>query len=234
MRQAAVSDGCDARTPGRAARVGAALLALLLTSVFLALGTWQLQRRLWKHALVARVTERVHAPAVAAPGPQHWPGITVQSDEYRHVAITGSYLHDKTVLVQAVTDLGAGFWMLTPLHSTQGWLVLINRGFVPVRTGAASRPQPGAAAVVTVTGLLRLSEPDGAFLRKNAATAGRWYSRDVAAIAAAQGVRDVAPYFIDADAAVRETASGSQQGARAPATAAAPCRPARHHRPVWP
>jgi len=47
---------------------------------------------------------------------------------------------------------------------------------------------------------MRMSEPGGAFLRANDPAAGRWYSRDVAAIAAAQGLGPVAPYFVDADA----------------------------------
>jgi surfeit locus 1 family protein len=54
---------------------------------------------------------------------------------------------------------------------------------------------------VEVTGLLRLTEPKGAFLRSNDPAANRWYSRDVAAIAASQGIATVAPYFIDADRA---------------------------------
>ncbi|HET6789817.1 MAG TPA: SURF1 family cytochrome oxidase biogenesis protein, partial [Aquabacterium sp.] len=51
-----------------------------------------------------------------------------------------------------------------------------------------------------VIGLLRLSEPGGSVLQKNDAELGRWYSRDVSAIAAAQGLsgQPVAPYFIDA------------------------------------
>ena len=53
-------------------------------------------------------------------------------------------------------------------------------------------------ATVTVTGLLRLSEPGGAFLRKNQPEQGRWYSRDVQAIAAKDGLGAIAPYFIDA------------------------------------
>lgn len=53
---------------------------------------------------------------------------------------------------------------------------------------------------VTVIGLLRISEPNGAFLRANDAAAGRWYSRDVEAIAAACGLAGAAPFFIDADA----------------------------------
>ena len=59
----------------------------------------------------------------------------------------------------------------------------------------------GVAQPARVVGLLRLTEPGGGFLRANDAVGGRWYSRDVAAIAAARGLRAVAPYFVDADAA---------------------------------
>ena len=51
-----------------------------------------------------------------------------------------------------------------------------------------------------MTGLLRISEPKGAYLRANDPVSDRWYSRDVAAIAAARELAPVAPYFIDADA----------------------------------
>ena len=45
-----------------------------------------------------------------------------------------------------------------------------------------------------------MSEPGGGFLRDNRPAQDRWYSRDVAAIAQARGLRDVAPYFVDAEA----------------------------------
>src|SRR5690606_20589713 len=49
-----------------------------------------------------------------------------------------------------------------------------------------------------VAGLLRITEPNGAFLRSNDPATDRWYSRDVTAIAKARGITNVAPYFIDA------------------------------------
>ncbi|MET0638632.1 MAG: SURF1 family cytochrome oxidase biogenesis protein, partial [Hyphomicrobium sp.] len=52
----------------------------------------------------------------------------------------------------------------------------------------------------TVTGLLRITEPKGGFLRTNDISAERWFSRDVDAIAIKRGLDDYAPYFIDADA----------------------------------
>ncbi|PMW08503.1 Surfeit locus 1 family protein, partial [Pseudomonas sp. GW456-11-11-14-TSB2] len=63
---------------------------------------------------------------------------------------------------------------------------------------------PGGTA--TVTGLLRLTEPKGAFLRYNDPGTNRWYSRDVSAISTARGLGPVAPYFIDADAGPAATA----------------------------
>ena len=193
-------DGAPAR---RAARIAFAVGALLAFVGFVALGTWQVERRAWKLDLIERVAQRVHAPAADAPGPERWASVTAASDEYRHVQVAGVFTADAPAFVQAVTDLGPGFWVLAPLRLGDGSLVMINRGFVTeaqrkslAAVGASSSTPP-----VTVTGLLRISEPGGGFLRHNDAAADRWFSRDVAAIATARGLRKVAPYFIDADAA---------------------------------
>ena len=108
----------------------------------------------------------MQAAPVAAPGPATWPAVTDAGHAYRHVRVSGHFLHDSSTLVQAVTALGGGFWVLTPLVS-DGFTVLVNRGFVPSdrRDPAGWRRPEGDVAV---TGLLRLSEPGGAFLRSNA------------------------------------------------------------------
>ncbi|MGU3539391.1 SURF1 family protein [Methylobacterium sp. A54F] len=189
----------DVRPPRRAAALALAGACLLAACAFLALGIWQVERRAWKLDLIARVEARIHAPAAPAPPPAEWTRIKAAQDPYRHVAAAGTYLRDADTLVQAVTELGAGFWVLTPLRDTRGFTLLINRGFVPAeRRDPAAREPP--AGEVSVTGLLRLTEPGGAFLRANDPGAGRWYSRDVAAIAAARGLPEAAPYFVDADA----------------------------------
>ena len=190
-----------------AARIALALAAALACAVFVALGVWQVERRAWKLGLMERVATRVHAPAVAAPGPAEWPQVAAVSHEYRHVRIAGTFLHDRETRVQAVTELGAGYWVLTPLQSADGHAVLVNRGFVPPELREReSRRASESAGPVEVTGLLRLTEPGGGFLRRNDAGTDRWHSRDVAAIAAARGLSGVAPYFIDAD---RQDAGGA-------------------------
>src|SRR4051812_22382154 len=184
-------------------RKPAFLTALLLAAAFLfaALGLWQIERRSEKLALIAAVEQRVHASPVAAPGPPDWPRISSKSDAYRAVRAHGVFLHDRETLVQAVSGRGPGYWVLTPLRTDAGWTVLVNRGFVPPEDRARSVRRGGEpAGAVTVTGLLRISEPGGAFLRSNDPARGRWYSRDVAAIARARRLGSVAPYFIDAGA----------------------------------
>lgn len=188
-----------ARSP--ATRIFLTVLALAGVAVFVALGVWQLERRVWKLDLIARVEGRVHAPAVDAPGPGAWPAVNAAGYEYRHVRLTGRFLDQPAALVRAVTDLGSGYWVLSPLRTDRGFIVLVNRGFIPPDEKAAfSRAGEAPTTETTLTGLLRITEPKGGFLRSNDPANERWYSRDVAAIAARRGLSDVAPYFVDADA----------------------------------
>lgn len=182
------------------------VLCLLACAGFAALGHWQVERRRWKLDLIERVDQRVRAPAVEAPGPAQWPQISAQADEYRHVRLRGRFLpgHDSWVL--ASTELGRGYWLISPLQGEDGRITLVNRGFVSGRTSPETAPAEQA-----LTGLLRLSEPGGSLLQHNDPAAGRWYSRDVQAIAQAQHLGVVAPYFVDADA---DGGTGSGGGAQ--------------------
>ena len=184
-----------------ARRFAARAAVVAAIAVFLGLGAWQVQRLFWKLDLVARVDARLAAAPVAAPGPVAWGGLTREDDEYARVTVTGRFVHEHEVRTLAVTERGSGYWVVTPL-ATRGFMVLVNRGFVPQdRSDPATRLAGQVTGPVTVNGLLRLSEPGGGFLRGNDPGARRWYSRDVAAIADAERLEGpVAPYFIDADA----------------------------------
>jgi len=175
-------------------------ITVLAVALFTALGVWQLERRVWKLALIDRVEQRVHAEPVAAPGPAEWAALDASNAEYRRVSVSGQFLNDRDTLVRATTAMGPGFWVLTPLRTDDGFIVLVNRGFVPPeRRDPATRAAGNIAGHTTLTGLLRMTEPEGAFLRSNDPGADRWYSRDVGAISAARGLSQTAPYFIDAE-----------------------------------
>jgi surfeit locus 1 family protein len=175
-------------------------LLLLSVLVFSALGTWQVQRLFWKLDLIARVDARVHAKPTPPPARAEWAGINAAKDEYRRIRVEGSFLNDRETLVQAVTEFGAGYWVITPLATADGSIIIVNRGFVPAdRRDPSKRAEGQVSQPTSITGLMRMTEPGGAFLRSNDPAADKWYSRDVAAIAASRHLDSVAPYFIDAD-----------------------------------
>jgi surfeit locus 1 family protein len=188
--------------------------ALVVLGVVLltALGLWQVQRLGWKRDLVERVEQRVHATPVAAPDEASF---DPRADEYRAVTLRGEFLHDRETLVLAATKFGGGFWVLTPLRTDGGPgtapVILVNRGFVPTAR-KASRDWSRPSGIVTLSGLLRLTEPGGGFLRDNRPADDRWYSRDVAAISRARGLSDVAPYFVDAASVAPPPANGPVGG----------------------
>ena len=204
------------------ARVLLAALALLLIVLFAGLGTWQVIRLQWKLDLIARVDQRVHAAPVAPPPVARWAGITAESDEYRRLQVSGTYLYEYTTPVQALTEQGSGYWLLTPLCTADGHVILVNRGFIPASPGERTRYEPRksegypcatvSGGAIQLVGLLRISEPKGYFLRNNDPAANRWYARDVPAIAAARGLPATltAPFFIDAVAGQNPPGSPDQ------------------------
>ncbi len=179
------------------------MAGIALFLVFAALGVWQVERRGWKLALMQRVEQRLHAAPQPLPAHADWPRVDADGYEYLAVQTRGRWLTGKTVLTQATTAQGAGFWVLSALQLDAGGQLLVNRGFIPQaqRSAWAAGMADAAAqagAPEQVQGLLRMSEPGGGFLRRNDPAHQRWHSRDVVAIAQALGLRDAAPFFIDA------------------------------------
>ncbi|MGE0667297.1 MAG: SURF1 family protein [Sphingomonadales bacterium] len=119
-----------------------------------ACGVWQLQRMAWKHGLMNRIEQRIDAPEVelpaAIPNPDEW--------EYRHVRVTGSFLHGKESYLPAQSTRGNyGFQVITPLERPDGAIVLVNRGWIPDdRRDPASRPEGQVEGETTVSGIVRL------------------------------------------------------------------------------
>lgn len=192
-----------------ASRVGVKFIIwMVLAAVFFAgfiwLGTWQVYRYHLKLRISHAMQTRVHAAPVPAPGPAQWPRIADGHLHYLHVRLRGRYLSDARTLVRGASKDGYGYWVMVPLRTDRGFIVLVNRGYIPEDLPkkpafADIRPPEGE---VVLTGLLRASEPGGGFMRHNQPQKHLWYSRDVAALAAAHDLPadQVAPYFVDADA----------------------------------
>lgn len=176
------------------------VIIVLFFCLFNGLGIWQVQRLRWKTDLVARINERIHLAPSPAPPRTEWPDVTAVCCDYLPVRLTGHFLNDREVLVNALTAHGPGYWLLVPFAAADGSLTFINRGFVPMdRKDQATRADGQITGQTTVSGLLRMDEKNGFYPRRNDPAADRWYTRELPAMARARGLAEVAPYFIDAD-----------------------------------
>ncbi len=166
------------------------LLAGVMFVSMIALGNWQMRRLAWKLDLIESVQTRAYGDPVPAP-PDAAP-------EYLRVVATGTFAHDQSLRIKAVTEIGPGYWIMTPLL-TDGMAIWINRGFVPntVEQDAWARPQ----GPQRVTGLVRLDQPGGTLLERNQPDTGRWVSADLSEMSHTAGLQHAqTAYFIDAEA----------------------------------
>ena len=62
-----------------------AVIAVVLFTGLVALGTWQVYRLQWKLALIERVEQRVHAAPVPAPGPDRWAQVSAANLSLIHI-----------------------------------------------------------------------------------------------------------------------------------------------------
>ncbi|MCZ2203582.1 SURF1 family protein [Bartonella sp. A05] len=180
--------------------------------VFSALGIWQVQRLNWKTNLIANAHQRIHLSPVDAPPQTQWAYVTFDKDEYRPITITGKLLTNKNIFVTAVAQNTTGYWVLTPLQTADNALTFVNRGFIPMdarhhfqkentppQTDLLDHQPDTDMKQTTIVGLLRMSEKNGFFPRKNNPDKNLWYTRQLPAMAQKLGLSTVAPYFIDAN-----------------------------------
>ena len=216
------------QAPRRAWRrswLGLLLPALLAFLVLIGLGTWQVERKAWKEALIATLTERLAAPPQALPVPTTWQSLDPASDEYRRVKFNAQFDHAAEALVYGAASAfrpdvsGPGYWVFTPARLADGGLVMVNRGFVPEdRKEPQSRADGQISGPVEITGALRWPDARHWFTPNDDPAHNLWFSRDPQAIAAAKGLGAVAPFFVEMEAPAPPGAC------RAPARSWSTCR----------
>ena len=178
------------------------LLVLVMLAALLALGTWQIERKAWKEALIDTLDRRLAAEPVALPPPEQWATLTPENDEFRRVVVFVTFdpeaeAHVYTAGSAFRSDVsGPGYWIFAPGKLADGATVVLNRGFVPEgrQDPAAHRPLAGR---VPMAGALRWPEPPGWFTPKDDPGRNLWFVRDHRAIADAKGWGEVAPFYVE-------------------------------------
>jgi surfeit locus 1 family protein len=183
------------------------LAALAALAVLLALGTWQMERKAWKEALIATLAERgARAPADVSAR-DTWERLDAGEMEFRRVAFRAEFLNGEEALVYTTgsslrSDVsGPGYWVFTPARLPGGGLIVVNRGFVPEgRQDPQTRSEGQVTGIVDIAGAMRWPEARGLFTPAGERAKNLWFVRDHAAIAAAKNWGPVAPFFIDQEA----------------------------------
>ena len=181
-----------------------AIFALAAIAIFVGLGTWQLQRKAWKEALIETLEQRLSAPPGDLPPRERWASLSAANDEFRRVKFSAAFVPGAEALVYTSgsalrSDVsGSGYWVFAPAQLTSGGIVVVNRGFVPEgRQDPVTRAAGAATGHANLVGVMRWPESRGAFSPKDDPDRNIWFVRDPVAIAAAKSWGEVAPFFIE-------------------------------------
>lgn len=188
------------------------LTLLVCLPILIGLGTWQLQRREWKNALLVEIQSGFKSQPIELQSVKDWATLK----EYQPVIARGSFKHDLERYVFAIEGGRAGWHVYTPLEltpragETVPWTVVVNRGFVPEELKDPAKRQAGEIAPkepgqpLTVTGYVRGRGEKNMFTPETSVGSDTWYWRDLDGMAASVGLNapqwPYVPFFIEAKA----------------------------------
>jgi surfeit locus 1 family protein len=124
-------------------------------AVLLALGTWQVQRLIWKEDLLSAIEQRSQAEPV---GLAEIEAALEASEpiEYRTAFATGRFVNSGEQHFFATFNGQSGFYVYTPLELADGRYLFVNRGFVPYDLKEPeTRPESLLEGEQRITGLAR-------------------------------------------------------------------------------
>jgi surfeit locus 1 family protein len=202
-----------------------AFMTVIGLSILCGLGTWQLQRKAWKEALIAEIEARTTAAPVSLDivngrATASDPDPKATNVDYMRVEVRGKFLNDKELYFYAPDpERGPGVHIYTPMiPSGQTAAVFVNRGYVPeTLRDPKARAASELAGEVTITGLVRQTVQLSRFTPENDVAHNLWHWRDLAAMTKAAFGDENHPHFgfvIDQEA--------PRAGQTAPADSTAP------------
>jgi cytochrome oxidase assembly protein ShyY1 len=139
--------------------LGFTVTVVLVIIAFGLLSLWQWHRAEDKRHQRVELQTAAAAPAIPLDQLQRpAAGGIDPASQWRSVDVTGTYLPQYQALVRKrPLDTRNGFWVMTPLTTSTGTVVWVNRGWEPAGADALSTPPipPPPSGQVRVTGYLR-------------------------------------------------------------------------------
>ncbi len=142
--------------------------------VLLSLSIWQFQRLHWKEALIEQISIKTKMPIIELPK-----NVILDEMLYRKVKLAGEFLHEHEMYVYggAVKPSNEHFYyILTPLKSEDGRVIIINRGWVPEKMKAPNtRPESLLKGKVEISGAVMTNEEKGVYIHDNQPDKNLWF-----------------------------------------------------------
>jgi len=170
------------------------LITIPVLIALVGFGTWQIQRLLWKDALIAEREARLASPPIdVAEIPTRNAAF-----EHRRVWATGTFLHDREMHLVARSHRGqVGVRVVTPMALAGGDHVLVDRGWVPRhKIDPAGRRDGQIDNSTRIVGILRAGGRPSAWTPDNVPDDNVWHYIDIPAMAARAGLSKVREFVV--------------------------------------
>ncbi|WP_232236848.1 SURF1 family protein [Thiosulfatihalobacter marinus] len=155
---------------------------ILGTVVLVSLGTWQLQRLVWKEGVLDEIAARIEAAPVAVPA-----NPDPQRDRYLSVSASGAFTGEELHILASTRHVGAVYRVISPFETTDGRRIMVDRGWIKPPQKDAERP----AGPATITGNLHWPDEIDGFTPESDAEKNIWFARDVPTLADVLGTEPV-------------------------------------------
>jgi cytochrome oxidase assembly protein ShyY1 len=170
--------------------------------ILLGLGTWQIERKAWKEALIETLTRRLAEAPVALPPPGEWMRMTQDDAEFLRVRLRIEPTTADDALVYAGGSAlrddvkTPGYFVFAPTRLPGGKTLVVNRGFSPARN------YPRIVGPQEIVGVLRWPEAPLWFVAAHDPAGAVWHLREHRAMAAFKGWGEVAPFYVEQESPV--------------------------------
>ena len=177
------------------------MLTVLGVVFMVFLGSWQIQRLFWKQDLINTSQSRFAALLVTPP-PANADSTTVREFEFHRVRLEGVFLHDHEMFLGARSLMShLGYHVITPLRRTDGSLVLVDRGWVPLNyRDPAPRSVAQIEGLASLEGVIRSDGHKSYFTPDNVSEENFWFYVDLPAMASYVGQDPFASWYVEASA----------------------------------
>ncbi len=154
------------------------LFGLIGAAVLIGLGTWQVQRLIWKEGVLAEIEARIADAPVA---------LSDVALDYQAVTLTGQFVGEELHVLASLKHHGAIYRVISGFETNGGQRVLVDRGFIATE----QKNQDRLTGSVTIIGNQHSPVEIDGFTPEPDVEANIWYARDVPRMAEALGTDEI-------------------------------------------